>query len=162
MPVVNSVILPFLHDPSYINDCLLYITALAEFSFSSFLSSQTSICEGKSLCCLLADRISEPIGRHFSRPVDVSRDFQLDETVLPVNSHCIFLLFVCRMVSIFIRTQSKVFSIICSDSEVALLSSLFDIILRGITFPAIQSAGTMISCLPLLMKLNDTLELKRQ
>ena len=67
-----------------------------------------------------------------------------------------------RMVNSFTRTQSKVFSILCSDSEIALLSSLFEIILHGVTFPSIQPAGAMISCLPLLMKPNDIADAKRR
>lgn len=42
------------------------------------------------------------------------------------------------------------------------LSSLFEIILHGVSFPSIQPAGAMISCLPLLMKPNDIADAKRR
>lgn len=90
----------------------------------------------------------------------MSRDFPSYEAVLSV-----FLKVSClsvRMINIFTRTQSKVFSILSSDSEMASLSSLFEILLHGVAFPSIQPAGAMISCLPLLMKPNDIADAKRR
>ena len=59
--MVNSVILPFLHDPSYINDCLLYITALAEFSFYYlFLALRHPFAkENRSVVCSLIEFLNQ-------------------------------------------------------------------------------------------------------
>lgn len=90
----------------------------------------------------------------------MSRDLPSDEAILSVRLFVSFLS--VRMINIFTRTQSKVFSILSSDSEMTNLSSLFEIILHGVTFPSIQPAGAMISCLPLLMKPNDIADAKRR
>ena len=90
----------------------------------------------------------------------MSRDLPSDEAILSVLLFVSFLS--VRMINIFTRTQSKVFSILSSDSEMTNLSSLFEIILHGVSFPSIQPAGAMISCLPLLMKPNDIADAKRR
>ena len=67
-----------------------------------------------------------------------------------------------HVIDSFVRNQFKQFFPVRSDEEMNLLSMLLDIVLNGVVFPSIQSAGSMISCLPLLMQPNDIIDQKQR